>query len=190
LSHKFNPKNKNKLDNHRRREILPPEETLRKLLLKNGDTMADIGCGIGYFTIPASKIVGNECKVYALDTSSEMIEEIKLRIKDNNIYNIIPIKSEEEDLKLGDESVTYAFICNVLHEIDNVDKFLNDVKKVIKKGGKIVIVEWSKRVCELGPPVEHRLDNIFVISKLESMDFKNIELIDLGEHYGVIANKI
>ena len=59
MTHKFDAKNKHKLDNEKRRELLPPDETLIKLGLHEGDIMADIGCGIGYFTIPASKIAGD-----------------------------------------------------------------------------------------------------------------------------------
>ena len=68
MVHKFNPANKKKLDDPWRRENLPPILTLEKLGLIPGDTMADLGCGIGYFTIPAAEIVRESYKVFALDT--------------------------------------------------------------------------------------------------------------------------
>lgn len=58
MTHKLDAKDTLKIENEKRRKILPPEQTLINLDLQTGDVMADIGCGIGYFTIPASKIVG------------------------------------------------------------------------------------------------------------------------------------
>ena len=94
MAHKFNVKEMHKLDSFERRKILPPEEILIKAGLKIKDIFLDIGCGIGYFSIPASRIIGIEGKVFALDTSSEMLEELKRRIYKKNIKNIIPIFSE------------------------------------------------------------------------------------------------
>lgn len=79
MTHKFYVKNKYKLDNAKGRELLPPEQTLIRLGLHEGDTMADIGCGIGYFTIPASKIVGDSGKIFAMDLLPEMLEEVGIK---------------------------------------------------------------------------------------------------------------
>lgn len=70
----FDVKNMHKLDNPKRRELLPPDQTLRKLGIKEGEIIADIGCGIGYFTLPASKMVGEKGKIYAMDISAEMLQ--------------------------------------------------------------------------------------------------------------------
>ena len=82
MTHKFDAKNKHKLDNEKRRELLPPEQTLINLGLHEGDVMADIGCGIGYFTIPASKIVGDSGKIFAMDILPEMLQDVGIKIKE------------------------------------------------------------------------------------------------------------
>lgn len=64
MAEKFNVAQRHKLDNPRRREILPPEETLSSFGLPPGAIMADIGCGIGYFTFPAARLLGPEGKVF------------------------------------------------------------------------------------------------------------------------------
>ena len=103
MTHKFDAKNKHKLDNEQRRKILPPEQTLINLNLQEGDIMADIGCGIGYFTIPASKIVGDNGKIFAMDISSEMLQDVVVKVKENNISNVEITLTEENDLKLEDD---------------------------------------------------------------------------------------
>ena len=72
--HKFDPSNKSKLDNEWRREVLPPFKVLESLGLENKYIIADIGCGIGYFTIPAAELTAPN-KVYALDISGDMLAE-------------------------------------------------------------------------------------------------------------------
>jgi len=190
MTHKFDAKNKHKLDNEKRRELLPPEETLIKLGLHEGDVMADIGCGIGYFTIPASKIAGDSGNIFAMDILPEMLQDVGKKIKDNNISNIEIILTEENDLKLEDNKITFAFISLVLHEADEKEKFLREIKRIISPKGKIAIVEWEKIHSDFGPPIDHRLDRIYLSKMLDSLGFSNISTIDIGENfYGLIAQK-
>lgn len=188
MSHKFDAKNKHKLDNEKRRELLPPEQTLIDLGLHEGDIMGDIGCGIGYFSIPASNIVGKTGKIFAMDILPEMLQDVEIKIKENNISNVEIILTDENDLKLEDNKVTFAFISLVLHEADEKENFLNEVKKIIAPNGKIAIVEWEKVDSEFGPPIEHRLDRIYLAKMLDSLGFSNISIIDIGKNfYGIIA---
>jgi len=190
MTHKFDAKNKHKLDNEKRRELLPPDETLIKLGLHEGDVMADIGCGIGYFTIPASKIAGDSGNIFALDISPEMLQDVGIKIKNNNISNIEIILTEENDLKLEDNKITFAFISTVLHEAHEKENFLNEIKRIISPKGRIAIVEWQKINSDFGPPIDHRLDKMDLIKVLDTVGFSNISTIDIGENfYGLIAKK-
>ena len=160
--------------------MLPAKKTLIDLGLKNGDTIADIGCGIGYFTIPASKIVGPEGKVYAIDISSDMLNELKEIIKD--ILNIEVIKTTEKNLIIADNSINFAFISNVLHEVDDLNSTLQEIKRIMVSNGNIVIIEWKKIKSDFGPPVSHRLESSILAEKLKEIRFKNIVVSDLNEY--------
>ncbi|MDP4143827.1 MAG: class I SAM-dependent methyltransferase [Bacillota bacterium] len=190
MTHKFDVKNKHKLDNAKRREMLPPEKTLMDLGLQQGDIMADIGCGIGYFTIPASKIIGDTGKIFAMDILPEMLQEVEEKVKENNISNIETVLTGENDLKLQDSEVSFAFISTVLHEAEDKERFLKEIKKIISPKGKIAVVEWQKINSEFGPPIEHRLDKTDLINMLDILGFSNILSIDIGENfYGLTAYK-
>ena len=190
MTHKFDAKNKHKLDNEARRKLLPPEQTLINLGLHEGDVMADIGCGIGYFTIPASKIVGDSGNIFAMDISPEMLQDVGIKINNNNISNVEIVLTEENDLKLEANKLTFAFISNVLHEADEKEKFINEIKRILSPKGRIAIVEWQKINSEFGPPIEHRLDKVDLIKILDTVGFLNISTIDIGENfYGIIAEK-
>lgn len=157
MSHKFDYKNHDKLDNPMRRAVMPPEATLRRLGLQAGDRMADIGCGTGYFTLPAAAIVGGKGTVYALDISPEMIAAIEERAASVMENNIIPILVGENEFKLDDGAVNFAFICYVLHEAADINAFINEVIRITAANGKIVVIDWEKRETPEGPPLHHRL---------------------------------
>lgn len=189
-THKFNAKNKNKLDSESRRKALPPDKTLLSVGVKEGDIVADIGCGIGYFTIPAAKIVSHSGKVFAMDISPEMLKEVQIKIDENNIENIETVITEENSLKLEDGKVTIAFISFVLHEADDKEKFLKEVRRIISSKGRIVIIEWKKIESEFGPPISHRLDEAAAVELLSSTDFTNISSIEMDENFYALLGEI
>jgi ubiquinone/menaquinone biosynthesis C-methylase UbiE len=183
MAHKFDPKNIERLDNPKRREATPPKETLIKLGLKAGDSFADIGCGIGYFTLPASEIVGEDGRVFAVDTSNTMLEELEKRLIDHPITNIIRLKSGEYETGIPPHTVTFVFIANVLHEIDDKDFFLSNLHSILKENGTIAVIEWEKKEMLMGPPVDHRLEKKDVEDILSKNGFKDIRHFQLHENF-------
>lgn len=189
--HKFNPENKKKLDSEQRRKLLPPEEVLIKYELAKGDSFADIGCGIGYFTIPAAEMIGKESTAYALDISKEMLKEVAERAQNKNINNITLVNTDEYNLKLPTNSVTYGLMCTVLHEIEDKDRFISEASRIIKENGKLVIIDWEKKETEVGPPISHRFSSE---ETKELLDRHRLEIIyedSISDiFYGIIATRI
>ena len=100
MMHRFDPKNLARLDSPERRALLPPEKTLHTIGLKEGETLLDIGAGIGYFSIPALDIVGPAGSVIAADLSSEMLAELTLRA--GKRPNLMILRSAEDRLPVAD----------------------------------------------------------------------------------------
>lgn len=190
MSHKFNPKKKEKLDNSWRREVLPPKETLLEMGLVEGDVMADIGCGIGYFATEAAKVIGESGKVYGLDILEEMLEETRERAAREGIGNIETVLTEEYSLKLEDESVDYAFTVNVVHEVEDKERFLGEINRVLKSGGRFAVMDFEKKEMEMGPPMDHRISIEEMERLLLSSGFKALERKSFsGIFYGIISTK-
>lgn len=186
MTHKFDINNKSKLDNPKRREMLPVNKVLTEIGLNAEDGFADIGCEIGYFSIPAAEVVGTKGVVYALDVKEEMIEVLDEKIEENNLYNIRAIITDEYDFKLVEKSVSYAFMCTVLHEIEDRIKFLNETKRILIDGGRIAVVEWIKRVSDWEPPVNHRLESNDVKPELQNCGFKDHTYVELNEYFYIV----
>ena len=189
MAHKFNVKEMHKLDSFERRKILPPEEILIKAGLKIKDIFLDLGCGIGYFSIPASRIIGIEGRVFALDTSSEMLEELKRRIYKKNIKNIIPIFSEPYRFPLESNAGTFALISNVLHEVEDKISFLEETNRVLIRCGTLCIVEWQKKETERGPPLEDRIDESEIKNLLEKTNYKLTNIHLIGDFFSLYISK-
>ncbi|WP_019552306.1 class I SAM-dependent methyltransferase [Propionispira raffinosivorans] len=191
MVHKFNPANQHKLDNPERRKLLPPEETLSRFGLAEGDSIADIGCGTGYFTLSAARVVGTQGKVYALDIMPEMLEIARAKAKEKNFKNIEFIQTKETDFILPDAAVERALACLVVHEADDPIAFFQEVKRILQIGGHFYIIEWTRQEnSKMGPPLEHRIDGKALSTVLEQAGFQNVEQFELNsEMYAIIVKK-
>jgi ubiquinone/menaquinone biosynthesis C-methylase UbiE len=190
MEHKFNPENKKRLSSELRKKVLPASRILREAGLREKMIFADVGCGNGYFTFPASEIAGSKGRVFALDISLELLEDINIRIKEENKTNIEVIKTEENNLRISKESVDLAFSCNVMHEAKDLDLFLKEIKRVLKPQGRIVIIDWEKIDGDVGPPKEHRLDKSVIIRELKDIGFKYVKAKNLNKDlYRITALK-
>ncbi|SMB78821.1 Methyltransferase domain-containing protein [Desulfonispora thiosulfatigenes DSM 11270] len=188
MVHKFESKNKDMLDNEWRRQNLPPLDTLKILGLSTDDIVADIGCGIGYFTISAANIVDPNNKVYALDTSDEMLSEVERRASVAESFNIVGIKTDEYELKLENKSTSFSLLVNVLHEVEDKNTFLKEIKRILKDKGKLAIIEWEMGQDKKGPPIQDRIDKNEVIDLLVSEGFEIDKTLNLSEFfYGIVA---
>lgn len=185
--HKFDVSKMNKLDNPRRRELLPPEEILQKLKLEKGEVFADIGCGIGYFSIPAARIAGETGTVYALDIAPQMLQVVAEKAEQEGLANIKPVQCEEYDFVLPEAAAATVFTCNVLHEVPDQYRFLSEMKRLLKKEGKMVIIDWEKVQSDYGPPIEHRIDKEEVRSRLEKLGFKELTIDSIHGYFYMIT---
>ncbi|NBG86985.1 class I SAM-dependent methyltransferase [Isachenkonia alkalipeptolytica] len=181
MAHKFDPKNKGKLQSEERKENLPPEKILEKAGLGQGETLIDVGCGVGYFSIPGAKKVGAKGKVYALDTSSEMTAFLTSEIKKACIENIEVLKSQEYGFPVEDSQGDMLLMSMVLHEVEDKKRFLQEARRTLKNRGRILIIEWEKKETEQGPPLKHRLDFQETKHYLTEAGFKDPEVVRMQE---------
>ena len=111
-----------------------PERILREMGLQKGQTVLDYGCGIGSFSIPAAKMVGDDGVVYALDIHPLAIRTVEKKIKKKQIANIKTILSSR-GTGLPDESVDVVLLYDVFQMISDKDKLLEELHGVLKSDG-------------------------------------------------------
>lgn len=187
MGHVFKAEDRKKLDNPKRREALPIS-LLEKTNIQKTDIVADIGCGIGYFTFPIASMV-SEGKVYALDMQPEMLEDVKRKMQQENYSNVIPVLTKEDDFRMDLASCNVAFICTVLHEIKQRNTFYQQVNAILQKEGSVYIVDWQKQTTDYGPPIDHRLAKEQVTQELEEFGFTEVKVTDVNEYFYLIHGK-
>src|SRR5262249_1385579 len=100
MPHKSDPREKEALLSEERQAALQPGKLLRRLGLRPGDTLADVGSGPGFFTLPAAEIVGAEGLVYAADIQGEMLTAVRSRAAQAGLTNAKFVKTTENPVPL------------------------------------------------------------------------------------------
>ena len=160
------------LDDPKRDAYQKPYEVLAALNLKPGEVIADIGAGSGYFTFRLAHHLGAKGKVYAADVSPDMIRHINRRIRDLKANNIVSVLADPDDPLLPDQSVNRFFVCDVWHHVENQTKYLALMKKMLKPGGEIVMIDFHKKELPFGPPLQMKIAREDLIKQMESNGFR------------------
>jgi|GEM_PF-150225 len=179
MPHKFDVRDVGILESPERLQFLNPDIILDKVGLRKEMVLTDLGCGTGYFTIPASRRVK---KVFALDVQQGMLDILRDKIEEQEISNIEAILSEEACLPLPDSSVDVLLMGNVFHELEDRNSILNEVKRILTGEGKLVIIDWLKIEMDFGPPVEERLTAEEVVSICKDNGFEVLGQSDAGPY--------
>lgn len=120
-------------------------QLIRGLDIRPGMTVADIGAGSGYFTIPMSRLVRPGGRVYAVDIQRRMLEIIAKKIekqKKDPVENVTLVLSEGNDPKLPADSIDVALMVDVYHELHEPQAVLKAIHTALKPGGRLILLEY------------------------------------------------
>jgi arsenite methyltransferase len=159
------------LDDPARDATQKPHEVVMALGLQEGQRIADIGAGSGYFTFRFARHVGAAGRVYAVDVSPEMVLHLNERIRDAGLDNVRPILSRPDDPLLADASVDRIFICDTWHHIPSHPAYLERLKKALRPGGQVIIVDFQKKPTAVGAPMEIRIAREDVVKEFQQTGY-------------------
>jgi len=183
----FNPEYLWYLESEDRDRWQKPGQVIESLELSEGDVIADIGAGGGYFTEKFSRQVGRDGHVYAVDVQDIMITLLKNRVNRNKLDNVTVIKGRFESPMLPSESVDIAFFSSVYKEITGRIQYMKEMSKSLKKDGRVAILEFHKDVGFMGPEYGDRMYESQVIEELEKGGFVLIRRYDfLPQEYFLV----
>lgn len=183
MAHKFDPAHIERLDAPERRMLLSPAETLTTLGFSAGQTLADIGCGTGIFSLEATRTAG---KVYAIDLSPQMLEVVRQRAASAGFSNLVTAQAEEYDFHLSDACADFVLACTVLHEIDDKVRWLKEAARVCKWGGSVAVIEFEPGFAGMGPPASIRLSREQTISLLKDAGLSPVGQFSLHDAFYVV----
>ena len=120
-----------------------PDKVIRSLELEEGDRVADLGAGGGYFTFRLADAVGGGGKVYAADIDSNMIEHLQQRARDEGYRNVEAVRGDVDDPLLPEDSLDLVFTCNTYHHLPDRIAYFARLKKYLRAGGRVAVIEFN-----------------------------------------------
>ncbi|MCP8617685.1 class I SAM-dependent methyltransferase [Salirhabdus salicampi] len=146
--------------------------------------VADLGAGNGYFTIPAAKMT--KSNVLAVDIEPYMLELLEKRANKFQIKNIEYIESDLDKIQLDSKSVDKVIVSFVIHEVTSIENTLNEIRRILKPGGKALIIEWEAIETENGPPFHERIPSKELLKIVKQHGFE-AKVLTLNEaNYGIV----
>jgi ubiquinone/menaquinone biosynthesis C-methylase UbiE len=121
-----------------------PYKLLKAAGLKRGQKVVEVGCGPGFFTIPAAHIVGKKGFIYAIDVNPYAIARVRKKIAINETNNVTPLLSNASDTGLPERSVDLAFLVGLGHIVGGQKNILAEMHRILRPGG-VLSVQNTRR---------------------------------------------
>lgn len=170
-----------------------PQHNIEQFMLGEGMHVADLGAGSGAYTLAAGRAVGSGGRVYAVEVQKDLLPRIKNILKTERVYNVEVIWGDVEHLggtKIRDLLLDAAIVGNVLFQIEDKKIFVDEVRRILKPKGKVLVVDWQESFGGLGPAPGAVFAQRAARELFEKSGFTFEKEISAGDHhYGMIFRK-
>jgi len=168
---------------------------LNKAQISEKMKIADFGCGAsGHFVFPSADLVGKEGRVYAVDILKTSLASIDKKAKVMNLDNTETVWSDLEIFnatKIENNSLDVGLLINTLYQSHKRAEIMREAIRMVKKAGKIVVVEWKSIALPFGPPVEERVKKDLLETAAKKLGLHLEEEFEAGKyHYGLVFTKL
>jgi precorrin-6B methylase 2 len=140
---------------------------LEAMQIRPGEVLADIGAGSGYFSWRMAKATGSGGKVFAVDIQPEMLDLLQRNMARREITNVVSVLGTTNDPKLPPGSVDTMLMVDVYHEFDQPFEMLSAMVKGLKKGGRIVLVEFRAEDPAVNIKRVHKMSEVQAKTEFE-----------------------
>lgn len=180
---------------HSGNELINPFKTLERAGIREGDTVADLGCGaLGHFVFPAAQLVGGNGRVYAVDIDKHALKAVERAARHEQYWNIIPIWSDIEVVRaarIRDASCRLVIVANNLYLSRNRAGLVAEAMRLTAPGGRLLVIEWQACRTAVGPPPENRMAPVEAKRYFADPELELVDEYDAGDcHYALVYQKI
>lgn len=188
MTKRFNPAHLARLESEERRKILPPEPLLSELGIGGSDDVVDVGVGPGFFALPAAQMT--QGTIYGVDIAPEMLARLSERAQSLGLQNVVPVASPADRIDLPDSCADRALCGFMLHEVEDLPQTAREIFRVLRPGGRFLVLEWAKKETAEGPPLDHRLHPEEIADALSAENFRVQRVWDVSQvHYALLAER-
>lgn len=169
--------------------FMDPVKVLAACNIQSASTVADFGAGSGFVAQAAASLVPNG-QVFAIEVNKDMVTRIARDATDRHLTNLHVLWGDvemPEGTKLAAESVDIVLCFNTLFLLDDKAAVLKEAYRVLKNGGKIVVVDWTESFGGIGPRPHHVFPQPVAESMMASVGFKKLsDAVPAGDHHYAI----
>jgi ubiquinone/menaquinone biosynthesis C-methylase UbiE len=167
-----------------------PKDNVLHLGLREGMKVADLGAGSGHYARAAAPIVGHGGRVYAIDVQEDVLKHIKSNTHERHqgiIEHVWGNIEKSGGTHLRDATLDAAILANTLFQLEHRDAFMMELKRVLKSGAKLLVIDWAGSYGGIGPRPdavvsEHDAEAFFI-----NNGFHKVKAFRAGSHhYGII----
>ena len=175
-------------------QLINVDLILEKAGISERMKIADLGCGAtGCFVFACADLAGKEGKVFAIDILKEVLSITESRIKQENIQNVVPVWSDLEVFgatKVESSSLDVALLINTLFQSVKRVEIIREAARLLKKNGRLVVVEWKSIALPFGPPASERVKIELLKTGVQKLGLHLEDEFEAGPyHYGLVFSK-
>ena len=151
-----------------------PDRVMKTLNLSPGATVADVGCGPEYFTRRLARAVPKGL-VYAVDVEPRQLDRLRQHLHDDHITNVVPVLASVDDPYLPPGRLDLILVVDTYHHFDRRAEYLPELRRALKPGGRLVVIDYYKRPLPVGPPVPHKVERDTVLREVRAAGFRLVD---------------
>jgi len=182
------------LEQKTRSAFLNPQKILKRAGVAYGTTVADLGCGGGYFILEAARMIGDDSTAYGIDVLKGVLSALDSKARMYGLTNVKTVWSDAEVYggarEIPNGSVDTILLVQLLSESHKHDAIFKETVRMMKQHGRAVVVEWKQGGSDFGPPSEKCVSPEHVKQITHAAGLKLVQEIDAGQyHYGLIFER-
>jgi SAM-dependent methyltransferase len=157
------------------------ERVMDRLGIKPGQRVADIGAGLGYYTVRLARRLGPGATIYATDVTAEYLDRLKARLKRERVAGVQVILGLPRDPRLPADSVDVALLSHMYHEIENPYEFLYRLQPALARGARVGIIDTDE------PTQRHGTPPALLRCELAAVGYRELDFLLLTPADGYLA---
>lgn len=153
------------------------DTVLEKLALPTDAWVGDLGCGPGAFALAFAKACP-EGVVLASDIEPRQLDVLNAKLRSSSVRNVVPVLAVEDDPRFPPASLDVVFVADTYHHLEDRVAYMRRLGKVLKPGGRLVILDYKPGKLDVGPPPEHKLKSGEMEGELIGAGWRRVERFD------------
>jgi ubiquinone/menaquinone biosynthesis C-methylase UbiE len=148
-----------------------PKELVAALDIRRGSVVADLGAGTGYLSRRLADAVGPDGTVLAVETEPNLVAHLRERAAGEKTPNVVPVLASPSDPRLPAGGVDLILVVDTYHHIDDRRTYVPALRRFLRPGGRVAVVDWQRRELPVGPPMDHKLAREQVVDEMQASGF-------------------